>query len=535
MERAVSQTEGRVSVGDVRVPLSHAEPSQAARSPWLWVPALYVMQAIPVTLVSEVSTLTLKDLGISNLLIVTWTSIVTLPWTLKLFWAPLVDLNFTKRGWVTAMQLSIAVTLGLLAWATTLPAPFVPIIVLMLALAVLSATHDIGCDGLYLMSLDRRRQAFFAGVQTTCYRLGRLFCTGALVWFAGALMTRAGFANAHAWAIALGLAAALYAVVALWNRFALPAPAEDRPRLRLFERTNIANLGRTLLVVAIGVGLYFLIQSGLFLAGSWLRSFASDTRLTFIPTRWEMTHSETRHYLIVFASALGAILPLAVVAYRSLRGTEMGEAFSSFVAQSRFPAILAFIVFYRFGEAMISKMSPLFYRDPVEKGGLGISTETIGLINGVAGVGGIILGGIAGAWFISRLGLRKSFIPLVLSMAVPNLLYVWASISHPPTWTMFGVAFVDQFGYGFGFAGYIVYLMYVAQRGAFRTTHFAIGTGLGMLTLILAGISSGVIQQSFGYTGMFVAACVAAIPGMLILLVIPMDNDQTRKIAPVIE
>jgi PAT family beta-lactamase induction signal transducer AmpG len=120
-------------------------------------------------------------------------------------------------------------------------------------------------------------------------------------------------------------------------------------------------------------------------------------------------------------------------------------------------------------------------------------------------------------------------------MAVPNLLYVWASIQHPPIWTMFGVAFVDQFGYGFGFAGYIVYLMYVAQRGEFRTTHYAIGTGLGMLTIILAGITSGIIQQSFGYTGMFVTACVAAVPGMLILLVIPMDNEETRKISPVAE
>ncbi len=531
----MSQNQARIEIGDVAVPFHNGSSSRATSSPWLWVPTLYLMQAIPVTLVSEVSTLTLKDLGISNMLIVTWTSIVTLPWTLKLFWAPLVDLNFTKRGWVTAMQLAIAVALGLLAWATTFPAPFVPIIVLLLLLAILSATHDISCDGLYLMSLDRSRQAFFAGVQTTCYRLGRLFCTGAVVWFAGALMTRAGVSNAHAWAIALGLAAGLYAMVAVWNRFALPAPDEDRPRLRLFERTNLANLFRTVLAVAIGVGLYFLIKAGLFVAGSFLRSLSNDTRLTFIPASWAMDASDTRHYLIMLGVSVAAIVPLAFLAYRSLRGTEMGAAFATFVSQSRFAAVLGFIVFYRFGEAMISKMSPLFYRDPVEKGGLGINTETIGLINGVAGVGGIILGGLAGAWFISRLGLRKSFVPLVLSMAVPNLLYVWASIQHPPTWTMFGVAFVDQFGYGFGFAGYIVYLMYVAQRGAFRTTHYAIGTGFGMLTIILAGITSGIIQQSFGYTGMFVVACVAAVPGMLILLVIPMDNEETRKIAPAVE
>lgn len=348
-------------------------------------------------------------------------------------------------------------------------------------------------------------------------------------------MGRIGWSAPHAWGFALGTAGVLYGVAAVWNRYALPAPSEDRPKLRLFDPTNLSNLGRTLLVVIIGVGVYFFVRSGLFLTGAMFYRLTAVYSKTWVPPSWEMSRSDAHHYLsIAVVSGLGIIL-LIWLARRWLQGTEMGRAFSSFAHQSGFFAILGFIVFYRFGEAMISKMSPLFYRDSTEKGGLGISTEVIGLINGVAGVGGIILGGIAGAWFISRRGLRKSFVPLILSMSVPNLLYVWASVSHPPVWMIFGVAFVDQFGYGFGFAGYIIYLMYVAQRGNFQTTHYAIGTGLGMLTIILAGIVSGIVQQVFGYTGMFIVACLAAIPGMLILWVIPMDNEQTRTLKPMVE
>lgn len=513
-------------------PVSTNPPSYRRISPWLWVPVIYGMQAIPVTLVSEVSTLILKDLGFENLLIVTWTSLITLPWTLKLFWAPLVDLNFTKRGWVVAMQMGLTVTLLVWAVCVMMGGDFGLLILLLLFLAILSATHDIGCDGLYLMSLDRQQQAFFCGVQTTCYRLGRLFCTGALVWLAGALVGRAGLSASHAWGIALGAAGVLYGVAAGWNRYVLPVPSEDRPRLPLLDPTNLSNLGRTLLVVLGGVGIYFFVRSALYLIGSVIHRFADVFPMTWVPPSWEMPPEDLHSTLgIAAVSGVGVVILIGLT-LRWLRGTEMGRAFSSYVHQSGFLAILGFIVFYRFGEAMISKMSPLFYRDSIEKGGLGISTEMIGLINGVAGVGGIILGGMAGAWFISRRGLQKSFIPLILSMAVPNLLYVWASVSHPPVWMIFGVAFVDQFGYGFGFAGYIVYLMYVAQRGDFRTTHYAIGTGLGMLTIILAGIASGIVQQVFGYTGMFIAACLAAIPGMLILWAIPMENDQTRSIKP---
>ena len=175
-------------------------------------------------------------------------------------------------------------------------------------------------------------------------------------------------------------------------------------------------------------------------------------------------------------------------------------------------------------------MSPLFMRDTPTAGGMGLSVADVGIINGVAGIVGIILGGIAGGLVVSRHGLRRSFWPLAICMHAPNLLYVWAAATHPPGWCMYGVAFVDQFGYGFGFAGYCVYLMYVAQHGKFRTSHFAIATGLGFVTIVLAGILSGILQSTLGYLWFFVGVCLCTIPGMVTLLFIPLEDVEKKNL-----
>src|SRR4051794_22578893 len=115
-------------------------------------------------------------------------------------------------------------------------------------------------------------------------------------------------------------------------------------------------------------------------------------------------------------------------------------------------------------------------------------------------------------------------------MHVPTLLSVWISPRQPGAAWAYPVVFVEAFGYGFGFAGYFVYLMHVAQRGKFVTSHYAIGTGLGALFITFATILAGIVQSVFGYVGVFVAACLFTIPGTLTLLFIPLDESQGRGI-----
>ena len=208
----------------------------------------------------------------------------------------------------------------------------------------------------------------------------------------------------------------------------------------------------------------------------------------------------------------------------------MGEAFGSFFRQSGVVTILLFMLFYRFGEAMVAKMSPLFLKDLPSAGGIGLDNEKLGFIKGAVGVAGIVIGGLLGGWTIGRIGLKKALWPLALVMHAPIALYLWASLARPAPIgsglvTLGIVDFVDQFGYGFGFAGYYVILFRIAQRGSFVTSHYAIGTGLGATFIALAGIASGILQKQFGYPGFFVSALVLTIPGMMSMFFVPIGDD----------
>jgi MFS family permease len=555
------------------LPLQSGPPTRGI-NPWLFVPVLYVMQAMPVTTVQEMFSFTWKDLKVANPLIVAWAAILGLPWTLKLFWSPLVDLNSTKRRWVVAMETLIALTFVALAWSVTVPqhgaggplAGFYVTLLLLLLMGSLSSTHDIACDGLYILSLDKKQQAAWVGVQGTAYKLGRLLCVGGLVYFAGR-MQDGGTPIPRSWAYVFAIAAALYGGGAVWNYIFLPRPAVDKPAVESAPGENKRDIFRTITVVLIGVCLYFLIASTIRILGDWIYTGVNASRpadhlilkdwsqgaaaqpLTFLGIAVGEHPAVFKQYLI-WGTSLLVMLPLVAGARIQLAGTAMAEAFSSYVRQHGFMGILAFVLFYRFGEAMVTRVLPLFLKDPVEKGGLGLSTSHAGLIVGGAGVVGIIIGGILGGIVVSRWGLRKSFWPLAICMHAPNVLYLLIAIgygTHPDPhhwqnlivldWPLYGAAFVHEFGYGFGFAAYFVFLMDVAQRGNFKTSHYAFGTGLGALCGVLAGITGAILLASFTgdrtYVAFFTAVCILTIPGMLTLLFIPLETGRGVKPAGV--
>lgn len=204
----------------------------------------------------------------------------------------------------------------------------------------------------------------------------------------------------------------------------------------------------------------------------------------------------------------------------------MGEAFSSFIRQPGFVAILAFLTLYRLGEAMVVKMAALFLKDDFTKGGLAMPNEKVGVIVGTIGVVGIILGGIIGGPLVAKWGLKKAFIPLAIVMHAPNLLYLWASVAKPGEGPIAVAAFAEQFGYGIGYAAYSVYIQRMAQRGNYPTAHYAIATAMGALCIMSAGIISGIVQTNFGYTALFASAVAAAIPGTALLFFLPQVDEK---------
>ncbi len=535
------------------LPLETPSDQTGARiNPWMFVPVLYFMQFLPNGMVTSMFGATYKSLGIDNARITLWTGLAALPWSFKMFWGPLVDLNSTKRRWTVAMEVLLSVTFLATAGAMLSARFFVITVALMFVMATLSATHDIACDGLYLMSLDRKRQAAFSGVMAMFSRMGRLFVDGVLLVLAGKLIDWGWASPQRAWMIALGVAAILYCAGSLWNYFSLPRPAADVPVSDVAANERTRNLWRTLTIVVAGLAAYFLVASCVALIGfamfRGLHGTTYDAALTMIdpaakkaalallakpkvPLNWFLSPADLHIQFLTLAISAVALVPLAWLIRSQVRGTAMGEAFVSYIGQPGFKWVLSFIVFYRFGEAMIFAMASLFILDSRDKGGMGVTLDHLGYIKMVGQSGGLILGGLLGGWWIAKVGLRRAFWPLVICMHVPNLLYLWAACTLPKPGWLYPVVFLEAFGYGAGFAGYFVFLMHVAQRGTkFVTSHYAIGTGLGALFISFATILAGIVQTVFGYKGVFIAACLFTIPGTLTLLIIPMDEEKTKSI-----
>ncbi len=162
------------------------------RSPWLWVPTAYFAEGIPYVVAMTLSVIMYKKLGISNEMIGLWTSLLYLPWTIKPLWGPLVDMYWTKRNWVLWMQVFMEIVVGAGAFAVNLPIFFKVTIILFFALAFFSATHDIACDGFYMLGLSEGQQSWFVGIRSAFYRLAMIFANGILVVAAGMIEARTG-------------------------------------------------------------------------------------------------------------------------------------------------------------------------------------------------------------------------------------------------------------------------------------------------------------------------------------------------------
>ena len=205
------------------------------------------------------------------------------------------------------------------------------------------------------------------------------------------------------------------------------------------------------------------------------------------------------------------------------------SSFGTFFSKKGIGLSIAFVLLYRLGEAQLTKIASPFLLDSVQDGGLGLSTSEIGFAYGTVGVIALTIGGILGGIIVSRDGLRKWLWPMVLSMNVPNLLYVYMSITQPDSYALVcGLVGVEQFGYGFGFTAFMLYLIYIS-RGEYSTSHYAICTGLMALGMMLPGMIAGWLQECVGYSNFFVWVCICTIPGMLLIKKLKVEDDFGKK------
>ena len=192
------------------------------------------------------------------------------------------------------------------------------------------------------------------------------------------------------------------------------------------------------------------------------------------------------------------------------------EVFAAFFRQPGIVRILAFLLLYRFAEAQLLKLVTPFLLDARSAGGLGLQTQDVGIAYGTVGVIALTVGGLLGGWVISRGGLKRLLWPLMIAMHLPNLIFVALAVTQPQSlWLVSAAVATEQFGYGFGFTAYMVFMLMVAGEGQHQTAHYAICTGFMALGMMLPGMGAGWLQSQLGYPGFFIWVCVATLPSFV--------------------
>ncbi|MBQ7611068.1 MAG: MFS transporter [Bacteroidales bacterium] len=198
---------------------------------------------------------------------------------------------------------------------------------------------------------------------------------------------------------------------------------------------------------------------------------------------------------------------------------ELGASFVTFFTKPGVLLAIFFMLLYRLPEGFLIKMCQPFLVAAADKGGLGLPTDVVGVVYGTFGVIALLAGGIVGGLVASRLGLRKSLWWMAAGMTLPCLTFVYLATSLPQNVVIITIALaVEQFGYGFGFTAYMLYMMYFSE-GEFKTSHYAICTAFMALSMMLPGFVAGYIQEAIGYVNFFwmVMLCCLATVGVTFL------------------
>lgn len=260
-----------------------------------------------------------------------------------------------------------------------------------------------------------------------------------------------------------------------------------------------------------------------------------ETRLGDIPRAWSMTLLICA--CMFFAMTLWHIFRIPKPASDSSRMgndvmyilKEFGRTFVTFFRKKGVITALVFMLLYRLPEAFLVKMMNPFLLDGKTLGGLGLSTETVGLVYGTIGVAALTVGGILGGVAASKWGLKKSLWPMALALTLPCLSFVFFAAFQPSNiWVISSCVALDQFGYGFGFTAYMLYLIYFSE-GEFKTAHYSLCTAFMALSMMIPGMVAGYVQEFLGYTKFFGFVMVCCLVTVLVTFMLKVDPEYGKK------
>ena len=210
----------------------------------------------------------------------------------------------------------------------------------------------------------------------------------------------------------------------------------------------------------------------------------------------------------------------------------LNEFWHTFVTFFKKPQVIVgicFMLFYRMPEGLLAKVSALFLVDSVKNGGLGLSDGEFGLVQGTVGVIGLTLGGILGGICAARHGLKRWLWPMVIAITLPDLVYVYLSAALPSSLFVINICiFLEQFGYGFGFSAYMLYLIYYSQ-GEHKTAHYALCTAFMALSMMIPGLFAGALQEAVGYQTFFLIVVGCCAMTYIVSALLKIDPDFGKK------
>lgn len=254
-----------------------------------------------------------------------------------------------------------------------------------------------------------------------------------------------------------------------------------------------------------------------------------------VPLAWIITLATVAALYILFFIYHRFILPRpnndlpAGKLRQSTFSKEFFRSFARFFEKKKIILIILFLLFYRFGEAQLAKMSGPFLLDARNLGGLGLSTTEVGFAYGTIGVIALLIGGILGGFLVARKGLKFWLWPMLIVINLPSAVYIFLAYTQPLNIILiYGSVAIEQFCLGFGITAIIMYMIYIAE-GEYKTSHYAIATGFMVLGMMIPGMLSGIIQESIGYKYFFIWLIITVIPSIFIIKYLPLEYQFGKK------
>ena len=538
------------------------------RSPWWWIPSLYFAEGIPYIIVMFVASDMYKTMGIANSTLAFWTSILYLPWVIKPLWSPFVDIYSTKRKWIVWMQIALAIAFFGVSLVLHLPWWFPLTLMFLWVMAFTSSTHDIAADGFYMLALDEHNQAFFTGIRSTFYRLAMIAGLGLLVIITGLILDNTGLETVH---VDIQAVPESQITETFDEKNILFKEEEGTPKILVFpEEIKVPLYDESSDNPIDSTVIYFVLSAppeenkdikmtfghkkgsqDIYLATTVVFEFNKDnwniSQKAIIKVKHNLKKSTNARFdakagdiAFSWSVSIGflGILFLLFAAYHKFilpspesdnpnnkkQNDSYINVFATFFKKEGILPSIAFLLLYRFSESQLTKMASPFLLDSRESGGLALSLTEKGFAYGTIGLIGLVVGGILGGIVASRHGLKKWIWWMAISINLPNVVYIFMSYALPSNLVVVNACIaIEQFGYGFGFTGYMLYMLYIAGQGEYKTAHFAITTAFMALGMMIPGMISGAIQEFLGYQHFFIYVILCTIPSFVALWFIKID------------